>query len=106
MPIIYLRLYEVKMTENFLNSSLNNSFKRSFGLNVIPERTIQQVKDSALNMLKDVVKPITDIGAGKEAVLDGSLDKQIGVYQRIINAVNMNMNALDTNKFKSLDIKS
>ena len=101
-----MQLYDVKMTENFLNSSLNNSFRRNFGFNVIPERTIEQVKDSALNMLKDVVKPITDIGAGKEAVLDGSLDRQLGIYQRIINAVNMNMNAADINNFRSLDIKS
>ena len=106
MPIIQMASYEVNMTENFLNSSLNSNFTRNFSFNFLPERTIQQVKESAVNMFKDVVKPITDIGIGKEAVLDGSLDKQINTYQKIINAVNMNMNALDTNRFRSLDVKS
>lgn len=94
------------MAENFFNSSLNNSFNKRFGFNIIPERTMRQVKDSAINMFKDAVKPITNIGKGKEAIFDGSLVKQINTYQKIINAVNMNMNALDAQIFRSLDIKS
>ena len=92
------------MAENFfknLNSGLNNPF--NFNL---PERTIRQVKDSAVNLLKDVVKPITDIGIGKEDILNGSVEKEINTYQRIINSVNMNMAAQDAYYNKSLDIKS
>ncbi len=106
MPIIYLSAIEVNMSENFFNNSLNTGFNKGFGFNVIPQRTIQQVKESAVNLLKDVVKPITEIGSGKEAVLDGSVQKQLNTYNRIINAVNNNMSASDKYAYRSLDIKS
>ena len=94
------------MSENFFNNSLNTNFNRSFGFNILPERTMKQVKESAKNLLKDVFKPITEIGTGKEAVLDGSIHRQLNTYNKIINAVNNNMAAVDKNLYRSLDIKS
>lgn len=93
------------MTENFFNSNLNTHLGSSFGFN-IPKRTIKQVKDSAINLLKDIIKPITNIGLGKEAVFDGSLAKELSNYNRIINSVNSTMSAADSNTFRSLNIKS
>lgn len=93
------------MSENILNN-LNTGLNKPFGFNIIPERTMQQVKESALNLLKDVVKPITDIGVGKEEVLDGTLSKKIKSYQNIINSVNNNMSAIDQNSYRTLDIKT
>ena len=92
------------MSENFfnnLNAGLNNPFKFTF-----PERTMRQVKESALNLLKDVAKPIIEVGAGKEDILNGSVSKEINTYQKMINSVNMNMAAADVYFNKSLDIKS
>ena len=93
------------MPENFLNNALNTGFKNPFKFS-FPKRTVKQVKDSALNLLKDVAKPIIDIGVGKENILDGSVMKEINSYQRIISSVNMNMAASDIYFNKSLDIKS
>lgn len=93
------------MADNFLNNSLNTGFKNPFGF-TFPERTMRQVKESALNLLKDVAKPIINIGKGKEDVLDGSVAKEINTYKKIINSVNMNMAASDVYFNKSLDIKS
>ena len=94
------------MSDNFLNNSLNTGLNKPFGFNILPERTMKQVKDSAVNLLKDVVKPIASIGEGKEKILDGTVSRQIDTYQRIINSVNHNMTAVDKNAYKSLDIKS
>lgn len=94
------------MAENFFNNSLNTNLNKPFGFNVFPERTMKQVKESAVNLLKDVVKPLTEIGQGQEKILDGTVAHQIGVYQKLINSVNMNMTAIDNNTFRSLDIKS
>ena len=106
MPIIYMSAIEVKMSENFFNNSFNSGLNRSFGFNIIPERTMKQVKESAVNLLKDVVKPLTEIGTGKEGILDGSVQKQLTTYNKIINAVNNNMSAADAYAYRSLDIKS
>ena len=94
---------EVFMADNFLN--LNTNLNKPFGFK-LPERTIKQVKDSALNLLKGVVKPLTEIGMGKEQILDGTVEKQIISYQKIINSVNTNMNAVDKYAYKSLDVKT
>ena len=93
------------MSNNFLN--LNTNLNKPFGFNnIFPERTMKQVKDSALNLLKGMVKPITDIGMGKEQILDGTVERQIISYQKLINSVNTNMNSVDINAYKSLDVKS
>lgn len=94
------------MSENFFNNSLNTNLNKPFGRNLFPERTMKQVKDTAVNLLKDIVKPITDIGSGREAVLDGSLQKEISTYNKILNSVSNTMAAADKNAFKSLDVKS
>ncbi len=91
------------MAENFFNNSLNTGLNFKFTL---PERTMRQVKESAVNLLKDVVRPITNIGVGKEDILNGSAAKEINSYQKLINSVNMNMAAQDIYFNKSLDIKS
>lgn len=93
------------MPENFLNNALNTGFKNPFKF-TFPKRTMRQVKDSAINFLKDVAEPIINIGVGKENILDGSVMKEINTYQRIISSVNMNMAASDLCFNKSLDIKS
>lgn len=93
------------MPENFLNNALNTGLKNPFKF-TFPKRTMRQVKESALNLLRDVAKPIIDIGVGKENILNGSVAKEINSYQRIINSVNMNMAASDVYFNKSLDIKS
>ena len=61
------------MADNFLN--LNTNLNKPFGF-TLPERTIKQVKDSAVNLLKGFVKPITEIGVGKEQILDGTVDEE------------------------------
>ena len=93
------------MAENFLNNSLHTGYNNPFGF-VFPERTMRQVKESAINLLKDVARPIIDIGVGKEDILNGSVAKEINTYQKMINSVNMNMAASDVFFNKSLDIKS
>lgn len=93
------------MAENFFNSSLNTGLNNPFGFK-LPERTMRQVKESAVKLLKDVVKPLTDIGVGKEDILNGSVAKEINLYNKLINSVSMNMAATDVNFNKSLDIKS
>lgn len=94
------------MSENFFNNSLNTNLNGAFRRNLFPERTMKQVKDTAVNLLKDIVKPITDIGSGRETVLDGSLQKQLNTYNKILNSVTSTMAAADKNAFKSLDVKS
>ena len=93
------------MSENFFNNSLNTGFNNPFKF-TYPERTMRQVKESAINLLKDVAKPIINIGVGKEDILNGSVAKEINTYQKMINSVNMNMAASDAYFNKSLDIKS
>ena len=90
------------------NNSFNTGLNRPFGFNILPERTMKQVKESAVNLLKDVVKPLTlaDIDENKEKIIDGTLYKQIDTYQKIINSVNSNMTAVDKNAYRSLDFKS
>lgn len=94
------------MAENFFQNSVNSGLNKSFGFNVIPERTMKQVKDSAVNLIKDVVKPITDIGVGKEEILDGTVAGKIQTYQNFINLVNNTTAAVDSKTYRSLDIKS
>ena len=94
------------MAGNFFNNSLNTNLNKPFGFNFLPERTMKQVRESAVNLLKDVVKPLTDIGQGQEKILDGTIPHQIETYKRLINTVNMNMTSIDTNTFRSLDFKS
>ena len=92
------------MSDNFfknLNTGFNNPFKFT-----LPRRTMRQVKERAINLLKDVAKPIIDIGVGKEDILNGIVAKEINTYQKMINSVNMNMAASDVYFNKSLDIKS
>ena len=93
------------MSENFFNKSINTSLNKPFGMNIIPERTMQQVKESALNLLKDVVRPITDIGVGKEEVLNGSIAAQIITYNNVANMVMSTMAAADDKNHRTLDIK-
>ena len=94
------------MSENFFNNSLNTNFTGSFGRKLFPERTMKQVKDTAINLLKDIVKPITDIGVGREEVLNGNLQKQLNSYNKIMDSVCNTMAAADKYAFKSLDVKS
>ena len=95
------------MADNFLNNNLlNTGLNKPFGFNILPERTMKQVKESAVNLLKGVVRPITEIGEGKEKILDGSVAKQINTYQKLINSVNNNMSAADKNAYRALDFKS
>ena len=70
------------MAENFLNNNSLNTFNKPFGMNVIPERTLQQVKESAVNLMKDIAKPITELGLGKENIFDGTVAKKIKTYQK------------------------
>ena len=93
------------MAENFFNNSLNTGLNNPFRFK-FPEHTMRQVKDSAVKLLKDVVKPITEIGIGKEDILNGSVAKEINLYNKLINSVSMNMAASDATFNKSLDIKS
>ena len=93
------------MSENFFNNSLNTGLNNRFRF-TFPERTMRQVKESALNLLKDVAKPIINIGEGKEDILNGSVAKEISTYQKMINSVNSSMAASDAYFNKSLDIKS
>ena len=95
------------MANNFINNNgLGSMFNKPFGFNIFPERTMRQVKESAFNLLKDVVKPITSIGEGKEDILNGVVSKEINTYQNIINSIYNNMSAVDKNAYKSLDFKS
>ena len=93
------------MANNFFNNLLNTNLNKTFNF-TFPERTMRQVKESAINLLKDFAKPVTDIGLGKEDILNGSVLHEIDTYQRIINSVNMNLAASDKNFNNSLDIKS
>ena len=94
------------MSGNFFNSSLNDNMNGFSRFNLFPERTMRQVKESAVNLLKNVVKPITDIGMGKEQILDGTVERQINSCSKLINSINLNMNAVDKNAYRSLDVNT
>lgn len=94
------------MSENFFANSMNISRSKAFNFDFLPKRTIKQVKDTAVNFLKGFVKPITSFSDNKTAIFDGSLQKQLNTYNKIINLVSNNMAVNDQINFRSLDYKS
>lgn len=93
------------MSDNFFKNGFNSTLNKPFGFNIIPERTMQQVKESAVNLIKDVVTPASKYDESLDKIIDGTINRQINVYQNIINSVNNNMASADKNAYKSLDVK-